>query len=519
MRAAPWSTRRGIALGAAIAALVTIAEQAHADGGTEGNPGAAGNGPGAGYTTDALPGVVRVPVAGPVERTGFGFAGSAGYGFTEGVLHTGDSHHRGFGSLAASFAPVPLFAAGLRFDGRYDASSGTGATSGWIGDPRIQLRVGGALGSGWALGAQADVWLPGSGAPSLVLDAITPDASVLASFAPPGSGVTIASKVGFRLDDSTKSASNADRLAASDRLALGLSQADGVLTGLGVAAHVSPHVEVLADATWDILVGTGAPGALDSPIVTSAGARIGLDPAAQWQLEAVIDASPSKRPPVGSGNPLVGVEPLVGGFVALAYRPAVPGSAAPPPVETAPTPTPAPAPTSAPAVAKVASVHGSVFAEQGHAALARANVTFKLASGTTKQLVTDASGSFAADDLEPGQASVEVTADGYQPVTRAVTLTPGTPLALDVPLAKALPVGQVRGLVRDYTGKAVAATVKVQPGDIDVQVGADGTFESNVAPGSYEVVIQAKGYAEQHRRVVVEKDGVTMLNVELRKGK
>ena len=99
-------------------------------------------------------------------------------------------------------------------------------------------------------------------------------------------------------------------------------------------------------------------------------------------------------------------------------------------------------------------------------------------------------------------------------MTRAVTLAPGTPLSLDVPMAKALPVGQVRGLVRDYAGKAVAATVKVQPGDVDVQVGADGTFETNVAPGSYEVVIQAKGYAEQRRRVVVEKDGVTMLNVE-----
>jgi hypothetical protein len=462
--------------------------------------------------------VVRVPVAGPVERTGFAFAGSAGYGFTEGVLHTGDSHHRGFGSLAASFAPVPLFAAGLELDGRYDSSTGTGATSGWIGDPRLQLRVGGALGSGWALGAQANVWLPGSGAPSLVLGAITPDASVLASYTPEGGGVTIASKVGFRLDNSTKSASDANRLAASDRLALGLSEANGVLTGLGVAAHVSPRIEVLADATWEILVGTGAPGALDSPIVASAGARIALDPASRWQIEAVLDASPSKRPPIGAGNPLVDVEPLVGGFVGLAYRPAVPGSGSPPPpVET--TPTTPPETTPAPAVAKVASVHGSVFAEQGHAALAQASVTFKSASGATKQLVTDASGAFAADDLPPGQASVEVTADGYQPVTRPVTLTPGTPLALDVPMVKALPVGQVRGLVRDYAGKAVAATVKVEPGDIDVQVGADGTFETNVAPGSYEVVIQAKGYAEQHRHVVVEKDGVTMLNVELRKGK
>jgi hypothetical protein len=474
-----------------------------------------------GDTADALPGVVHVPVAGAIDRTGFAFAESAGYGFTEGVLHEGDSHERAFGSLAATWRPVPLVAAGIQLDGRYDTSTGPGATSGWVGDPRVALRLGGPLGRGWGLGGQLGVWLPGGSAPSWVFGATTPDASLLASYAPRGTQVTLASRAGFRWDNSTKSISDPDRLAPSDRLSLGLDQASAALLGLGVVAKVSDRVEVLADATWDLLVGSGAPGALDSPIVTSAGARVALDAAGRWQIEAVATASPSKRPPVTAGSPLVDVEPLVGGFVALVLRPPGPPPATPPPAE-APPPAPPVAPVAVAAAPARASAHGSVFAEEGHAPVAQARVSFKSASapsGAAREVTTDASGAFTIDDLDPGEATVEITADGFQPATRAVTLSAATAGSIDVPLAKALPVGQVRGLVRDYGGKAVAATVRLEPGAVDVHVGADGTFETNVAPGSYEVVIRASGYAEQRRRVVVERDGVTMLNVELRKGR
>jgi hypothetical protein len=470
-----------------------------------------------GDAADALPGVARVPVAESNARTGFAFAESAGYGYTEGVLRDGDTHHRAFGSLAASWRPTSLVAVGLRLDGRYDTSTGPGATNGFVGDPLLAFRLGGSLGSGWALGGQVDLWLPGSTAPSLVLGATTPDASLLGSYTPAGTQVTFASRAGFRWDNSAKSIADPDRLALSDRLSLGLDDASAVLLGLGVSARVSGRVEVLADATWDLLVGSAAPAALDAPIVTSAGARVALDPAGRWQIEAVATASPSKRPTVAVGSPLVDVEPLVGAFVALVLRPAGPEPVALAPVD-APGPEPGPvAPVVAPPAR--AAMRGSVFAEDGHAALAEAHVLIKLASGVVKEVTTDAGGAFTADDLDPGEASVEVAADGFQSATRTVTLSAAGPVTLDVPVAKALPVGQVRGLVRDYAGKAIPATVRLEPVGVDVHVGADGTFEANVAPGSYEVVIVAKGYAEQRRRVAVERDGVTVLNVELRKGR
>ena len=44
-----------------------------------------------------------------------------------------------------------------------------------------------------------------------------------------------------------------------------------------------------------------------------------------------------------------------------------------------------------------------------------------------------------------------------------------------------------------------------------------GRFELDVTPGVHEVRISARGYMTQVRRVRVEENGVTVLNIDLRK--
>jgi hypothetical protein len=44
-----------------------------------------------------------------------------------------------------------------------------------------------------------------------------------------------------------------------------------------------------------------------------------------------------------------------------------------------------------------------------------------------------------------------------------------------------------------------------------------GRFELDVAPGVHEVRISARGYTTQVRRVRVEDNGVTLLNIDLKK--
>jgi hypothetical protein len=82
-----------------------------------------------------------------------------------------------------------------------------------------------------------------------------------------------------------------------------------------------------------------------------------------------------------------------------------------------------------------------------------------------------------------------------------------------------LPSGQVRGLVRAFDGKAIAARITVEPGGHQTRTDAQGFFQIDVPPGKYEVIIEAKGYAAQRRGVEVEKDGVLILNADLARGR
>jgi hypothetical protein len=81
--------------------------------------------------------------------------------------------------------------------------------------------------------------------------------------------------------------------------------------------------------------------------------------------------------------------------------------------------------------------------------------------------------------------------------------------------------GQLRGLVRSFRGSAVIANVEIHrvgSAETSRQVlrAEAGRFQLDVAPGTYEVRIEAAGYESQRRRVAVERNGVTLLNVDLK---
>jgi hypothetical protein len=110
------------------------------------------------------------------------------------------------------------------------------------------------------------------------------------------------------------------------------------------------------------------------------------------------------------------------------------------------------------------------------------------------------------------------------PVLSAVPLAatepgahPGAPPEPAEPTAEAprLPSGQLRGLVRSLSGRPIQAEIRVEPTGRALRA-AGGRFEIDVAPGTYEVTIAAPGFATQKRRVQVEQNGVTLLDVDLR---
>jgi hypothetical protein len=322
--------------------------------------------------------------------------------------------------------------------------------------------------------------------------------------------VLVVGRVGFRLDRSAGTVSEPERLSAADRLGLGVSESDAVLLGAGVHVGLGGGAELSGELTWDLLVGDAAPAALESPLRLGLGARYPL--ATGWTVEGAVEIALSERPMLVP-DVLVPVEPRVSVLVRASWRfgggaragvrgdgeigvgdGGVVGDGGKKPDE----------------VAKDRIVRGRLV-DPGGAPIAGAVVR---AGG--RETTTDAEGRF---ELAVPAGTTEVSIEPplpWAPRTTALGDGPGAELALgDLPVERETPPGQVRGVVRNLKGTPVAATVRLEPSGETVQAAADGSFQLDVAPGEYDVVIEAPGFRPQKRHVIVEQEGVTVLNVEL----
>jgi hypothetical protein len=109
---------------------------------------------------------------------------------------------------------------------------------------------------------------------------------------------------------------------------------------------------------------------------------------------------------------------------------------------------------------------------------------------------------------------VEAEAEGYTEAKAPATLIAGASTPLEILLERRLPAGQLRGLVQSLAGIPLDATIWIEPTGQELRA-SQGRFETDVAPGSYRVLISMPGYITQKRTVLVEENGVTVLNVDL----
>jgi hypothetical protein len=447
----------------------------------------------------------RVVEAGPGEPT-FYLLSAAGYGYTGAVLGIGDRHHRLTGTLAVDGRPVPWLGLALRLDGRYDLHTAPGRPDddGWVGDPRLYLRTDHALASGLRLGLRAGLWLPGRNAPSVRYGALSPELTALLS-APIGRAVLVTLNAGYRLNRSAQSAPDAERMSAVDRIALEVSAFDQVLLG-GSVVYRRGQWQGYLDADAELLLGSGSPSPLASPIWIGLGGRRELSPTV-W-LDGRLEVSPSARPNLDATAPLVPLPPRVAIWIGLVYqaiRPTAPAPA-PPPVLA-----PVAAPEIKPATPPPGELRGRVTAADGGAL---DGLQVVIARAEERQMVpVDAGGQFTFVGA-PGRIMVEVEAAGYIRAQAPATLVAGVSTTLEFSLERRLPAGQLRGLVRSLAGVALDATIRIEPTGQELRA-SKGRFEADVAPGSYKVLISMPGYVTQKRAVLVEENGVTVLNVDL----
>ncbi len=447
-------------------------------------------------------GRVRSAEPGPAVSIALG----TGYGFTEGVLDASDAHHRIGGAAGIAVRVARWLELGGELRGRYDKHTGDMPDDGFVGDPRLWLTGTRALGGAGAsqrwLALRLGVWLPGHDVPSVDPDAVSLDVAALVTVK--RAATLFTASAGFRLDRSSNSI-DASLLSAADRLGLGLSESDAVLIGASVVRR-SGDWELLGEASWDLLVGSAAPSPIESPLRIGVGARRRLDDSVT--LEGLVELAASSRPELD--GTLVAVEPRVAATLGLSWRPRPKPVAVPVIVEV---PVKEPEPPPPPPVPTTGAVRGRVVDSDG-APLPGATV--RLGART---VVTGDDGDFTLAEIAPGSVDVLVERVGHDPTRRTLTITAGVEAQLDVALSRVKPPSQIRGVIRSFDGKGLSAKVRVEPSGVEVTAGDDGSFQVDVPPGSYTVVVTMDGFDTQRRPAKVEDEGVAVLNIELRKAK
>lgn len=462
-----------------------------------------------------------------VVRTLSGFAAVPGtwtvsafgsYGWQPDLLIEGDAEHSTWGRLALSYAPWSFLqiAASLdQFVGLYIwPGDGNGSlVLGAVGDPRITLRSGWSLGRGFSAAAQFEVLFPtGTGAYKFDGNAISPAFDVALTFAPDRIPLGVHLQLGYH-HDRTGGLAEAAGWLTEEQLALsGVTVSQHHLAyGLGLEYRIrsiAPFVELTGDVPLD------TDGPAHSWLTIGFGARLwlGHQDAVQLLLAlevAALRADPDPKPAeawVWDSPPLLNV--MLGLTVRLPIRGEAPsagvddqGGGEETPVVERPAP---------------GRISGRILC--GAAPCAVATSVEVIGSGASPFVVDAQQGTFITSELQPGTYRVVARSGGEEERSAEVTIPAGATVEATIvfPVA-APPASGIRGRVTDFNGVPVQARVRVPVLDQEVQTNEDGQFEVEAAPGEYQVIIWAEGYATQTTRVEVTSQGVVVMNIELRR--
>jgi hypothetical protein len=460
-----------------------------------------------GTADEALPGVLRVDSAAPIPA-GIGLNVASGYGYTGAELDDGDTHHRGYGRLAVSYAVMPDLAVGLRFDGRYDKHKGEvgGSDDGWVGDPRLIGRYRHTISDSLAAGVQLGFWAPSSDVPSIDIDALSIEGVGALTYSNPTGAMNVSLNAGYRLDRSAASVEEPERLSLADRLSLGLSDFNAILFGLGVSYRLG-KAELLAEWSVDMLQGKGKPAFGQSPMRVGLGGRFPLTDSAE--LFGQTEFRVSKVDATEIMTSLLPFEPKLQVLVGMNLRFGGPKKELkdekiiikvdpPPPVEKDPT----------------MPFRGVV--KSAGTPVPKATLVIRDKDGKETTVTTGDDGTFVIDEVPLGKVNLTITADDFHEKQQEVVLAEGD-ADLELGLDAVLPPGQLRGAVRSFRGKKLKAVLTIMPANETLETDAEGGFEIDLPPGNYEVTVTVKGYKEQTRQILIEDGGVTIMNVDLRK--
>jgi Carboxypeptidase regulatory-like domain len=465
----------------------------------------------------ALPGLIRVGL--PVPTAPAAVTAGVGYGWLD-PTQGQPGGQRFQGQIAAALTPFSPLSIALDLRGRIDAYSpaSTGAQVNGYGEPRLTVRYAAGLTDELFLGAELDARLIGKHAPSIDFAATSPSLRALGAWRLSPS-FWLGANLGFQLDRSDHAVPHPELVSAPDKRSLGASSWNAVQWGLGASYQLpSAPIRLLAELSGEAVVGAGSPSIVRSPARVSVGGHYTMH--AAWSAVATLEAALSSRAPELPSHRLLPADPRVSAGVALVWRfdtgkPAAAESPAEPAKPVEPTARPAEPPPPAPVPRS--SVAGSVVDEGGRP-LADVEVSIVQTGSEAVTVRTFADGTFQFKDVPVGAVELRVTTPGYD--AEVITLDGAEPRQREIALRPTIPAGQVRGAVLDFEGKPVAALVTLKAGDKKIadkkiEVRPDGSFELELAPGTYTVIFEAPNYGAQRRTIRVRDHGVVILNIAL----
>ncbi|WP_226005885.1 carboxypeptidase regulatory-like domain-containing protein [Natrinema salinisoli] len=130
-----------------------------------------------------------------------------------------------------------------------------------------------------------------------------------------------------------------------------------------------------------------------------------------------------------------------------------------------------------------------------------------------QQTTTGENGSYAVD-IEPGEYTLEISAEGYQDASEDVTVEAGGTTTADVTLEPVPTDGTLEGTVTDTDGEPIADAT-VSAGDLETTTDENGTYSLQLEAGDYTLEVSAEGYEDASEDVTVEVESTTTADVTL----
>lgn len=131
--------------------------------------------------------------------------------------------------------------------------------------------------------------------------------------------------------------------------------------------------------------------------------------------------------------------------------------------------------------------------------------------------LTDSSGVYLIENLQPGNYSLSVMAGGYQSSVGSINIQPGLTTTLDFTLASQ--PGNLAGTIQDSTGPIIGATIQVFSNTTllaSVLSDSSGNYQiSNLAPGQYVLHVIATNYQGVSKTVTISANATTTSNLTL----